>query len=254
MANASVQEAYILHCRAYRETSVILDLITRQGGRISAVAKGARKSKTWQGLLNTFQLLNVSVLGPGDLKQLRVLEEGCTRMPLTGLALYSGYYLNELLLKLLPPAEPAPDIFNAYRQALEYLGQASGKREKSLERSSIEICLRNFELALLGMLGYMPDLAGLTVEGAKIGAGESYWVDLEQGVSSRYTENGIVLRGEELHAIAARDWSDARVLPLAKKLCRLVINYQLSGKTLRSRQLIRDYMEVMGEKTGTTGR
>src|SRR6476659_1049899 len=142
------EPAFVLHAYPYNETSVIVEAFTEAAGRVPMVAKGARRPRSeLRGLLQAFQPLTLSWAGTGELKTL-VKAEWRGGLPLPGgAALLCGFYLNELLLKLLPREDPHPGLFDAYEEALHAL-----TREESPGAQAV--VLRRFELRLLAELGY----------------------------------------------------------------------------------------------------
>ena len=140
LARVDRQPAFVLHRRAYREGSLLLDVLTRDFGRIALVARAARASKKGQGsLLQPFQALLVSWSGKGELKTLVSVERSQMLPLVTGERLYSALYLNELLVRSLAPADPHLPVFEAYESLLPGLA----------EDPDHEPLLRNFELKLL---------------------------------------------------------------------------------------------------------
>src|SRR5262245_10277753 len=140
-----VQPAYVLHSYPFRETSLIVETFTRDQGRVALVARGARRPKSaLRGVLLAFQPLHISWAGKSELRTLISAERHGTYLPLRGESLMCGFYLNELLLRLLPRDDPHEALFAAYRDALKALASAG-------EQAAV---LRRFELNLLSGLGY----------------------------------------------------------------------------------------------------
>jgi DNA repair protein RecO (recombination protein O) len=145
MVRASQQPAYVLHSLAYRETSLVVELWTRELGKISVLAKGARRPHSaLRTVLLGFQPLLVSVSGRGDVKTLTAAEWVGGHLPPEGEALFSAYYLNELLMRGLLRDDPHPHLFDNYALALARLASAM----------PVAPTVRQFELALLAELGY----------------------------------------------------------------------------------------------------
>src|SRR5436190_23870238 len=139
------EPAFVLHAYAYRETSLIVEAFTHAFGRVALVAKGAKRPRSeMRGLLQAFQPLMLSWTGGGELKTLTKVEWRGGLPLVTGAALLCGFYLNELLLKMLPREDPHPDLFGDYRSTLERLAVSS-------EHAPV---LRQFEVRLLAALGY----------------------------------------------------------------------------------------------------
>ena len=215
--------AYVLHSRAYRESSALVDFLTPQG-RLRAVLRGARGKAG--SLARPFIPLEAAFRGRSELKTVGRLEPGGIPNLLAGEALFSGLYLNELLIRLLPAEDPHPAIFQHY--ALTVLALAEGR--------AIEPLLRSFEWRLLDELGYGFAL-DLDSQGQPIA---------EHGVYRLHTETGLVpvgqlqpgvFQGGELLAMAAADWSAPGALAAAKRLMRQALAPHLGGRPLVSREL-----------------
>lgn len=151
---------YLLHSTAWRETSLIIQLFTRQYGVVALVAKGAKRPHSvLRPVLSAFQPLSVSWSGAGEVKTLTRAD--CVGiLPLQGRAFMSAWYMNELLLRLLPREDPHPQLFDAYQSALEQLAEV----DVSLDRLPMPSVLRRFEWILLQETGYgldrdMPDFS-----------------------------------------------------------------------------------------------
>lgn len=215
--------AYVLHSRAYRESSALVDFLTPQG-RLRAVLRGARGKAG--SLARPFIPLVAEFRGRSELKTVGRLEPGGIPNLLSGEALFSGLYLNELLIRLLPAEDPHPAIFQHY--ALTVLALAEGR--------AIEPLLRSFEWRLLDELGYGFAL-DLDSQGQPIA---------QQGLYRLHTESGLVpigqlqpgvFHGSELLAMAAADWSVPGALAAAKRLMRQALAPHLGGRPLVSREL-----------------
>ena len=142
----SLQSAFLLHSRPFRDSSSLLELYTRDYGRLGLVARGSQRPKSaYRGILQPFRELLITWGGRGELGTLHQAEAGEGWYPLNGKALWSGYYLNELLMRLSPRGDASPELFCAYRHALEALSGAC-----------LETALRTFEKQLLLCIGYAP--------------------------------------------------------------------------------------------------
>jgi DNA repair protein RecO (recombination protein O) len=224
------QPAYILHTRPYRDTSLLIDFLTPEYGRFSAVARGVRSRKTpKRNLLNPFTRLLISFQGKTDLKTLVGFEADASSITLTEKHLYSGFYLNELLVRLLPELDPHPDIFDFYEKSI---GELS-------ERVALEPILRTFELCLLASLGYgihfeLDARSGLPIVNEKF-----YCLDIQQGffVADSQVPDNVKIVGRHLLAIASRNYQQADVRQTAKRITRLLLNPLLGSKPLKSREL-----------------
>lgn len=228
-----LQPAYVLHTRPYRDTSLLVDFFTPSYGRVAAVARGVRKYKSRsRSLLNPFTRLLISLQGKSDLKLLTAVEADHYSFSLQAERLYSGFYVNELLMRLLPEADAQESLFETYQASL-------GVLQKS---ESIEPVLRDFELELLTQLGYGLDFERDANTGEKIIATENYRFDAHQGfmrsdvlVASAIKE--AVVSGVVIAAIAARDFSLVETRQVAKQLCRRMLAPLLGNKPLNSRDL-----------------
>ncbi len=168
----SLTPCWILHRRAWRESSVILDALTRDHGRISLVARGARRPRSsWRGLTEPFRALQASFSLRGEMGTLTGLEAGDGSPKLQGLALWCGFYVNELLIRLLPRQEPAPELFDAYTGLLPKLADPEHRAP----------ALRRFEMAVLYETGVAPDLTRDAKTGEPVAAGGWYRLVDETG-------------------------------------------------------------------------
>lgn len=228
MQNAQLQPGYILHPRAYRDTSLLLEVFTRDQGRFGLVARGARAPRSRiRGLLQPFQPVLLSWSGRAELGTLHSAEANGAASPLRGTALYSGFYLNELLMRLLQRLDPHPELFAAYAAALEGLPSAA------------ERPLRLFEKRLLETLGYGLLLDQEAHSGAPVDAAALYVYELECGpvrVSSAPT-HGLVMAGRSLLSLAGEDLSDAQSLAETKRLMRAALALYLGDRALKTREI-----------------
>lgn len=250
------QPAYVLHTRPYRDTSLLLDLLTPDWGRLPAVAKGVRRGKSQRRpLLNPFVPLLVSFQGRGNLQTLTGVEADGPVLRLQGLGLYSGFYLNELLVRLLGEWDASPAIYRDYQQVLQRLSQLTqglpNPEQASPDRTladSPEPILRLFEWNLLSHLGYGINFNREAETGAEIRASSLYRFDPEAGfigpqsidpetLSSAARSN--LFRGEDLLACDREDLSNPQTRATAKRLSRLMLQPLLGSKPLKSRDLFK---------------
>ena len=230
----NLEPAFVLHYRAYRDTSLLLDLFTPEHGRISAVARGARGAKSkLKGLLQPFMPLLISWVGKSDLVTLCGAEPNGKANLLQGKNLMSGLYLNEILVRLLHRFDPHPGLFETYQQTLE-----------KLENKENEAALRSFELNLLNALGYAMQLDCEATTGTPLDADKNYYYVIEHGITALSSEEAIaddnyVFLGKTLLSIAKHDWSESHVLQDAKRLMRLAFAPLLNNRPLNSRELFR---------------
>lgn len=231
------QPGFILHGYPYRETSLIVEAFSRDHGRVALLAKGARRPhSTLRGVLMAFQPLLIDWSGGGELKTLVRAEWQGGQPLLGGRALLCGYYLNELLVKLLAREDPHPALFEHYAEALRSLGRGEATEE----------LLRRFELRLLRELGYGLDLATEVESGTPVRAEGRYLYIIDRGVlaAPSETQEAEVLAGRTLLDLAAGTFSAPETLPQAKLLLRRLINHYLGGQALQSRRVFMELQEL----------
>jgi len=220
---------FVLHRREYRETSYLTDLFTLELGKVSAVVKGVRGSKSdKKSLLQAFQPLLFTIAGKHELRNLNQLESNGAMLRLMGLQLFSAMYLNELLNRLLPKDVPHPELFAAYQQCLEWL----------VGGEPIEPCLRQFELLLLDDLGYGLDLTQDYQSGQAVEANSEYCLVLENGIKliDNQAQGSNKFSGSALLQVHNHDWT-SESLQCAKRITRMALAPLLGSKPLKSREL-----------------
>ncbi|MCX7162081.1 MAG: DNA repair protein RecO [Betaproteobacteria bacterium] len=238
------QAAYVLHLHPFSETSLVVDVFTREHGRLPLLARGARRPRSaMRGLLMSFQPLELGWFGGGEVKTL-AKAEWLGGMPLLGgRCLLLGYYLNELLLKMLPREDAHSALFDAYAEALRALAGGGADAPE----------LRRFEKTLLKELGY-----GLTLDveletGRAVVADREYSYLLERGPVARDHVAGDSLQdggaapglsGKTLLDMAADDYSDPRTRLESRQLMRQLIAHHLGGKPLQSRRVFMELQEL----------
>ena len=232
VAPAQHQPAFVLHRRAYRETSAIVEYLTRDFGRIAAVVRGVR-GRGRNRRTEPFDLLSIGWRGRGQLVTVTDTEPVHSRV-LVGERLYAGLYLNELLTRTLRHEDPAPTLFEQYDAALGVLAAAG----------DMEAALRCFERRLLEEIGYAIPLDIEAERGEPLQADLDYRFDGEgfrslRGDKSDAERRGVVGKGEDIAAIAIDDYSRPEVRRLAKRLFRHALHPHLGATPLRTRQLIR---------------
>ena len=247
----SVLAAYVLHRYDWSESSLILDLFTREQGRVAVAAKGAKRPHSQlRSILLPFQRTLVSLgrlpaaEGAGEVQTLRSAEWAGGAAMLTGAALFSGFYLNELLMKLLARHDPHTALFDAYAATLPGL---SGSEE-----GLTQAALRAFELTLLREIGVLPDLSLVTLTHQTVSEAGRYALLPEAGVTApRSDENelsGRLLIGLqaalEHGSMAALQQACAASLPELKATLRAMLHYHLGSSTLRTRQVMMDVQNL----------
>ncbi len=221
------EPAFLLHHRPYQDSSRILDVISANHGRLALVARGSRSAKSrLRGILRPFLPLKMSWVIRSDLGTLTGAEMNGAPISLQGDALMSGYYANELLLKLLHRHDPQPEIFSAYTRTIENLAATA----------DIAVPLRHFEMELLRLLGYALNLDHDTETREPLRSDTMYEYRVEQGpVPIANREGGMVFSGQQLTAVRNEDFDRPEILNCAGRLLREVISFHLGGRELNSR-------------------
>lgn len=229
------QPVFVLHTYPFKETSLVVEFFTRDFGRVAAVAKGARRPRSaMRGMLQAFQPLLATWSGKSELRNLHSLEWGEGLLLLNGDALMCGFYLNELLLRLLPREDAHEALFSYYAQTLRDLA-AGGE---------VPAILRRFELKLLQELGYaLPLLAD--EDGVQVEAAQIYWYVAERGpVRQGEGESGVQLSGKTLLDMAQEDYRDPQTQQQSKQMMRALMAHYLGDKPLYTRQLLMDLQQL----------
>ena len=225
------QPVYVLHTYPFKETSLVVELFSQQFGRIAAVAKGARRPHSaMRGMLQSFQMLDGAWSGKNELKTLHSLDWSAGLTLLKGEALMCGFYMNELLLRLLPREDAHENLFAYYQATLSNLAKDE----------NLAITLRRFELKLLQEMGYaVPLLAD--ENDASIESGKTYRYEAEYGACAlSATKNGVQLSGKTMLDMARDDYADLQTQSQSKQLMRYLLAHYLGDKPLHTRQLLID--------------
>lgn len=228
------QPAYVLHSYPFRETSLIVEAFSRDFGRVALLARGARRPRSAiRGLLMAFQPLELGWAGKGEVQTLMKAEWQGGQPLLTGKALFCAYYLNELLMHLLPREDAHERLFSVYAETLRRF--ADGLREADL---------RSFERALLHELGYGLTLAH-DARGLPVDPDGFYAYEIERGPVSLAGpgNSALCVCGKTLIDLANEDFSDPRSLLEAKQLMRALIAHYTGGKELESRKIFKELQE-----------
>jgi len=235
------QPAFVLHAYPYKETSTIIEVLTAAHGRVAMVARGAKRPRSeLRGVLQAFQPLQLSWAGASELKTL-LRAEWRGGLPLvTGSALLCGFYLNELLLKMLPREDAHPALFAAYETTLMRLAQGEDQAP----------VLRQFEVRLLAELGYALALTHDADTGAPIDPEARYYYAFDRGPRVMTSEPGRdhpLVRGATLLALAGGDFSAPQAASEAKRLMREVLDHYLEQRAVFSRRVVRDLQALDDE-------
>ncbi len=231
------QAVYVLHTYPFKETSLVVELFAQQFGRVATTAKGARRPRSaMRGMLQSFQPLLATWSGKQELKTMHGLEWGGGLLLLQGEALMCGFYLNELLLRLLPREDPHEALFEYYSTTLKTL--ASG--------NDLATTLRRFELKLLQELGYAIPLTQDENEAAILSE-QLYRYEAEVGAAvvskADRARNGVQLLGKTLLDMAADDYSQPQTQQQSKQLMRYLLGHYLGDQPLHTRQLLIDLQD-----------
>lgn len=236
------EPAFVLHSYPFRETSLILDVFSRQHGRMAMVARGARRPRSsLRGVLMNFQPLLLSWFGKGEVRTLHSAEWQGGQPYLQGTALMCGFYLNELLLNLLVRDDPHGQLFDYYRATLYRLAHEADHAAT----------LRCFEKHLLQELGYALLLDREAGSDKAIQAELCYRYVVERGPLPDESgpdggdgSTGFPVLGKTLLDMAADEYADPATAQQSKQLMRMLLNHHLGGKILHTRELIKELQKL----------
>lgn len=219
---------YVLHRRPYSNSSLLLECFTLTEGRLPIIAAGAKRPKSDRtALLQPFVPLLASWYGRGEIKTLRHCEAASVRHHLQGRALFCGFYLNELLMRLLQRDAPHEQLFGIYSEAVRRLS----------DESALELLLRHFELDLLEQLGLGMVLDRCVEDDSPLVPGRRYHYLAEIGPVSHDDGKGVTVAGATLLALAGRQAFDADGAREARTLMRYILKHYLGDRPLKSREL-----------------
>lgn len=236
----SLAPAYVLHQYPYRDSSLLLEIFSREHGRVGLVARAARSAKSaWRGQLQAFELLSLSWVSRGELGTLTGAEPAVaagrrnTSLPL------SAWYLNELLMRLITRNDPHPGLFDAYQLALDSI---VGEEEPAL---------RQFEKQLLDELGYGLLLDRDAETGEPLAMESLYEYQLEKGPVACHVkeDGGLYLHGASLLALCEGSLTNGREAREVKRLMRTVLSHYLGSKPLRSRNVLEQVARLQDKQT-----
>jgi DNA repair protein RecO (recombination protein O) len=234
---ADYQAGYVLHTYPYKETSLIVEAFTRNFGRVAVLARGARRPRSaMRGVLLSFHPLRLGWTASAELGNLISAEWSGALQPLGGRALMCGFYLNELLLRLLPRDDPHEALFEVYGDSLRQLSEG-------ISQASV---LRSFEKRLLSELGYAPLLEREAVSGAPIDPARRYAYEPDRGpvATIASTSENLVVSGQTLLDLAADEFSRPETRDEARMLLRSLIGQRLHGKVLHTRAVLRELSDL----------
>lgn len=226
------QAGIILHQLPYRETSLILEVFTRQFGRISIVARGARRPQsTLRGVLLPFQPLLFSWFGAGEIKTLHKADWVGGVPQLSGKSLFCAFYLNELLLRMLARDDPHERLFDLYSQCLDVLANHP--------QTDVEPILRSFEYGLLRESGFEPQLH-FDAWGNSLQPQDYYYYLPGSGLVPQDSSKAISLTSEALADLRAGIFDRSETASQIKILMRALLNAAMASPELNTRNLMRD--------------
>lgn len=274
-----LESCFVLHQIAYRDSSAIVEVFSRHHGRVGLVARGIKSPKSkLRGLLQPFTPLLVSWSGKGDLHSLRTAEAQGRTIALPGMWLMSGFYLNELLMRLLMRHDEHEVLYSQYEAALVSLSAISAHEHAEQKNREHQRILRLFEKALLEELGYGLVLDHDVDSGDPIAAAGRYTYFLEKGpvlssnhysdrigsdriasdgiaehTDTAYIGSGLSISGESLLSLARGELQQDDALRECKQLMRAVLAGYLGSKPLRSRDMfIKGSVDQQGSATSRT--
>jgi DNA repair protein RecO (recombination protein O) len=231
------QPGFVLHSYPYRETSLIIDVFSRDFGRVALVAKGAKRPHSaLRGVLQTFQPLGLSWSGKGEVRTLTTAEWVGGMLPLTGDALLCGFYVNELLVKFCARDDAHPALFNHYVLTLSRLAH---------DEPAVQV-LRSFERVLLRETGYAMNLTRTAARQPVVPEGR-YVFDPDRGVrdaSDDFPAQWPVMSGQTLIDMERDDYTNPQTAAQSKTLMRFLLNHHLGGTPLATRQILIDLQKL----------
>lgn len=226
------EPGFVIHTRPYSETSLFVELFSRQYGRLTTIAKGARRQKSkFRGALLPFRPLATGWTGKGEMPVLTLAEPAGLWTEMRGQSILCGFYVNELVIKLLHRYDAHPELFDYYADTMARLRRGDAH----------ESILRLFEKRLLGELGYAMNLERDADRRGEIQPDRRYRYIPHIGPVSEDSERkgGIPITGATLHALRNESLAEPRDLKESKRLMRAMIAHQLENRTLFSRKLFR---------------
>jgi DNA repair protein RecO (recombination protein O) len=235
---ADHEAGYVLHTYPYKETSLIVEAFTRRHGRVALLARGARRPRSaMRGMLLSFQPLQLAWSGSGELATLIRADWGGALQPpagkLSGRGLMCAFYVNELVLRLLPREDPHEALFDYYAATIANLSAGE----------SLSAVLRAFEKRLLAELGYAPLLDREATSGAPIDPGGRYRYEPDRG-PVRGNGGDITVSGRTLLDLAADDYTRPETRDEARYLMRALIGQRLHGQVLHTRTVLMELNEL----------
>ncbi|MCO6524461.1 MAG: DNA repair protein RecO [Candidatus Schmidhempelia sp.] len=225
------QRAFVLHSRPYSETSLLIDFFVETKGRVTVIAKGARRKRSPQkGILQPFTPLIIQYSGHSHIKTLKHVEAISLTLPLSHYYLYSAFYVNELIQRVIMAETDTIQLFNAYLDCLQRL---------ACQNNSPEYALRYFELFLLEYLGYQIDFEHCYATGDIIVSSMTYQFHPEKGFIASVINNVNTFTGQQIQALAKRYFDSVDTLKVAKRFTRIALKPYIGSQPFKSRELFR---------------
>lgn len=222
------QRAFVLHRREYSESSLLVDFFTEHYGRITLLAKGARRARSpLKAVLQPFTPLLLRWSGKGDLKTLTKAEPAALTLPMETIALYSGFYINEVLARVLENQTAYPELFQHYLHCMTALAT----------QDQVEPILRTFEFHTLKALGYGVDFTHCAATGLPVDPNMSYQFRENEGFIASLLQNNHSFLGRDLLAFSQLDFSEKATQQAAKRFTRIALKPYLGSQPLKSREL-----------------
>ncbi len=228
------QRGFVLHRREYSESSLLVDFFTENHGRITLLAKGARRPRSpLKSVLQPFTPLLLKWTGKGDLKTLTKAEPASLTLPMQTLALYSGFYVNEVLVRVLENHTAYPELFQHYLHCMTKLAS---------QPNEIEPILRIFEFQTLKALGYGVDFCHCAATGKPVDPKMTYQFRESEGFIASLLQNNHTFIGKDLLAFSEMDFSEKDTLQSAKRFTRIALKPYLGSAPLKSRELFQSVL------------
>ncbi len=225
---------YLLHRKPYSNSSLLVECFTREHGRFPAIAKGVRTNrKSWHALLQPFNPLVIKFSGKGEVKTLSGYEQDSGVSTLNGKNMYCGFYLNEILMRILARNDPHPELFCHYEDTLKQLSSST----------DVEPTLRRFEVALLNELGYGLLLDAEAETGCQIKPDSFYSFELENGPREIDSPDKNSVNGSTLYALAGNFPYHERERSQSRTLMRRIMAHYLGDRPIKSRELFRSFSD-----------
>lgn len=227
---------YILHRRDYSESSLILEVFSREYGRLNLIAKGAKRNKKKQGIsYNLYQKYHISWVAKSELGTLTDIELASLSDPLRPELMMTGFYMNEIMLRLLHKHESHPELFDSYDSIIIQL----------INKASEQIVLRYYEKTLLQTLGYGVILDHEVETDEHLDANKEYFYKFDYGpvLVPANKDSGINVSGKTLLELDTETLSDTKNINEAKLLLRTILDQHLGDRPLASRELYQAYLK-----------